>query len=60
LCYLGELNDSEQARWLKVIEVFNEQGELRQLKPVTGDVRDLFRLGKYKGVAIVSPRDFVS
>jgi transposase len=32
LCYLGELNDSAQARWLKVIEVFNEQGERRQLK----------------------------
>ena len=27
LCYLGELNDSAQARWLKTIEVFNEQGE---------------------------------
>jgi hypothetical protein len=27
LCYLGELNDSTQARWLKAIEVFNEQGE---------------------------------
>jgi transposase len=32
LCYLGELNDSAQARWLKSIEVFNEQGESRQLK----------------------------
>src|SRR5712692_303499 len=32
LCYLGELNDSAQARWLKTIEVFNEQGESRQLK----------------------------
>ena len=32
LCYLGELNDSGQARWLKTIEVFNEQGESRQLK----------------------------
>ena len=27
LCYLSELNDSAQTRWLKVIEVFNEQGE---------------------------------
>jgi hypothetical protein len=26
LCYLGELNSSAQARWLKTIEVFNEQG----------------------------------
>src|SRR5215472_15568455 len=32
LCYLGELNDSTQARWLKTIEVFNEQGETQQLK----------------------------
>src|SRR5881227_3863201 len=32
LCYLGELNSSAQARWLKTIEVFNEQGEARQLK----------------------------
>jgi len=32
LCYLGELNGSAQARWLKTIEVFNEQGETEQLK----------------------------
>ena len=32
LCYLGELNSSAQARWLKTIEVFNEQGEAQQLK----------------------------
>jgi len=32
LCYLGEMNDSAQARWLKTIEVFNEQGETQQLK----------------------------
>ncbi|MBZ5523976.1 MAG: IS1634 family transposase [Acidobacteriia bacterium] len=32
LCYLGELNSSSQARWLKTIEVFNEQGEVQQLK----------------------------
>src|ERR671924_622429 len=32
LCYLGELNGSAQARWLKTIEVFNEQGEVQQLK----------------------------
>jgi transposase len=31
LCYLGELNDSARARWLKTIEVFNEQGESHQL-----------------------------
>src|SRR6202165_3736019 len=32
LCYLGELNSSTQARWLKTMEVFNEQGEAQQLK----------------------------
>jgi hypothetical protein len=32
LCYLGELNGSAQARWLKTIEVFNEQGETEQLR----------------------------
>jgi transposase len=32
LCHLGELNGSDQARWLKTIEVFNEQGEAQQLK----------------------------
>ncbi len=32
LCYLGELNSSAQGRWLKTIEVFNEQGDAIQLK----------------------------
>jgi transposase len=32
LCYLGELNGSAHARWMKTIEVFNEQGETQQLK----------------------------
>ena len=32
LCYLGELNSCAQARWLKTVEVFNEQGEAQQLK----------------------------
>ena len=32
LCYLGELNGSAQARWLKSVGVFNEQGEVEQLK----------------------------
>ena len=32
LCYLGELNSSARARWLKTIKVFNEQGEAQQLK----------------------------
>lgn len=29
---MGELNGSAQARWLKSVEVFNEQGEAQQLK----------------------------
>lgn len=32
LCHLGELNHSAQSRWLKTVEVFNEQGESEQLK----------------------------
>jgi len=39
VCYLGELNDSAQARWLKTIEVFNEQGESRQLKLFPSEVQ---------------------
>jgi hypothetical protein len=38
LCYPGELNDSAQARWLKTIEVFNEQGENTQLKLFPSEV----------------------
>lgn len=38
LCYLGELNGSTQSRWLKTIEVFNEQGESRQLKMFPSEV----------------------
>ena len=38
LCYLGELNSSAQARWLKTIEVFNVQGEAQQLKLFTSQV----------------------
>ena len=38
LCYLGELNSSAQARWVKTIEVFNEQGEAQQLKLFPSDV----------------------
>src|SRR5215831_18947793 len=38
LCYLGELNDSAQARWLKTIEVFNENGEAQQLKLFPSEV----------------------
>jgi hypothetical protein len=38
LCYLGELNSSAQARWLKTIEVFNEQGKTQQLKLFPSEV----------------------
>src|SRR6516162_2632074 len=38
LCYLGELNSSAQARWLKTVEVFNEQGESEQLKLFPAEV----------------------
>jgi transposase len=38
LCYLGELNDSGRARWLKTIEVFNARGESRQLKLFPSEV----------------------
>ena len=41
LCYLGELNDSTQARWLKTIEVFNEHGEAQQLKLFPSQVEPL-------------------
>ena len=32
LCHLGELNGPDHARWLRTVEVFNEQGEAQQLK----------------------------
>ncbi len=38
VCYLGELNSSAQARWLKAVEVFNEQGEHQPLKLFPSDV----------------------
>jgi len=38
LCYLGELNGSAQARWLKTVEVFNEQGETEQLNLFPSEV----------------------
>src|SRR3954466_12077713 len=39
LCYLGELNRSAQARWIRTIEVFNEQGETQQLKLFPSNVQ---------------------
>jgi transposase len=41
ICYLGELNSSAQARWLKTVEVFNEQGETQQLKLFPSQVEPL-------------------
>lgn len=38
VCYLGELNSSMKSRWLKAIEVFNEQGERQQLKLFPSEV----------------------
>src|SRR5579875_1265467 len=38
VCYLGELTYSVQSRWQKTIEVFNEQGERRQLKLFPSEV----------------------
>src|SRR3989449_3154033 len=38
VCYLGELNGSAHSRWVKTIEVFNEQGESRQLKLFPSEV----------------------
>jgi hypothetical protein len=39
LCYLGELNGSAEARFLRTIEVFNAQGEeAQQLKLFPADV----------------------
>jgi transposase len=32
VCHVGELNASDHARWVRTVEVFNEQGEGRQLK----------------------------
>ena len=32
ICDLGELNSSAEARWLKKVEVFNDEGEAHQLK----------------------------
>src|SRR4051794_21890046 len=39
LCYLGELNTSAQARWIRTMEVFNEQGETQQLKLFPSNVQ---------------------
>ena len=35
---LGELNSSAHARWQKIVEVFNEQGEITQLKLFPSEV----------------------
>jgi transposase len=38
VCYPGELNSSAQARWVKAVEVFNEEGGHQQLKLFPSDV----------------------
>src|SRR5947208_13767387 len=38
LWHLGELNGSDQARWLSTVEVFNEHGVAQQLKLVPSHV----------------------
>ena len=38
ICYLGELNNSAQARWQKTVEVFNDQGDSEQLRLFPSDV----------------------
>jgi hypothetical protein len=48
LCYLGELNSSAQARWLKTIEVFNEQGESQQLKLFPSEVEPPRMIHKWR------------
>jgi transposase len=42
ICYLGELNSSAHARWVKTVEVFSDQGDAHQLKlfPSTGAAPD--------------------
>jgi transposase len=37
ICYLGELNNSAQARWQKTVEVFNDQGDSEQLRLFPSD-----------------------
>ena len=46
LCYLDELNDSVQARWLKTIEVFNENSQAQQLKLFPSEVKPQVRIRK--------------
>jgi transposase len=38
ICYLGELNNSAQARWQKTVEVFNDQGDSEQLRLFPSEV----------------------
>jgi hypothetical protein len=51
LCYLGELNSSAQTRWLKTIEVFNEQGQAQQFI-LFGDEKELLRSAEILGSAM--------
>lgn len=40
VCYLGELNSSARANWLKRAEVFNEHGERQQSKLFPSSVEE--------------------
>jgi transposase len=64
LCYLGELNSSTHAQWLKTVEVFNEQGKTTQLKlfpsdAVVEDAPDVARV-LVKNVRLERTRQFGS
>ena len=37
LCYLGELNNSQEKRWRKTVKVFNQEGEEEQLSLFPAD-----------------------
>ena len=56
LCYLGELNHSAEARWLKTIAVFNEQGESRQLKLFASEVEPPEKDGEVARVVVKKVR----
>jgi hypothetical protein len=52
---LGELNGLAQSRWLKSIEVFNEQGESRQLKLFPADAAPVDDDGEFEKKRYVRP-----
>jgi len=50
LCYLGELNSSAHTRWLRTLEVFNEQGEAQQLKLFPSHVKVPPTIRRWRGL----------